>query len=162
MWPLTYCLLMDGEFSNQKAWMLPLARRWHEQQVSSFWFHLLEDVYANGRLSLSVLPQACHQPPTHALFCKVKRPHRGKPTASNYKAICIVIHAALREEKHAHAFSFDFFPSRATSQPILVQNGSTSLLGEDRAGTMKLCPSMLCYWHEMGSVVKAEEYYHTL
>jgi len=25
-WPLTYCLLIDGEFRNQKAWMLCLAQ----------------------------------------------------------------------------------------------------------------------------------------
>lgn len=68
------------------------------------------------------IPLCCHwqahQPPTHILFCRVTRPRRGKPAAVNYKAICIVIHAALREETYAHAFSFDFFPSRAILHPI--------------------------------------------
>lgn len=62
---------------------------------------------------------------------------------------------------YMHFLSLLPFHGNFASHPI-HQNDSASLLGEDRPGMMKLSSNMLCCWHDMGPVVKAEEYYHTL
>lgn len=69
-----------------------------------------------------------------------------------------------RGNSYAHAFPLtSSFPGQLCipSHPI-HQNGSASLLEEDRPGIMKLFSTMLCCWHDMGPAVRAEEYYHTL
>lgn len=95
---------MDGEFSNQKVWMRSLHRgdRNSQSAPSDFTRFKIAVIMAD------CLPLCCHwqghQTPAHVLFCRAKRPRWGKSGTVNYEAICIVIHAALREETYAHPF----------------------------------------------------------
>lgn len=95
---------MDGEFSNQKAGTRCLHRgdRNSQSAPSDFTPFKISVIMAD------CLPRSCHwqghQTPARVLLCRVKRPCWGKPSTVNYEAVCIVIHAALREENYAHAF----------------------------------------------------------
>lgn len=121
---------MCGPWPTAYEWMESLVIKrlgcyvWHRGDTNS---ESVPSDFTRFKISMLMVdwfPLCCqwqgHQPPTHILFRRVKRPRCGKPAAVNYKAICIVIHAALREETHARAFSFHFFPSRATLHAIPV------------------------------------------
>lgn len=112
LWTLTCCLLMDGEFSNQKARM----RCPHRGDRSS---HSAPSDFPCFKISVIMadcLPLCCHrqghQTPARALFCRVKRLRWSKPSTVNYEAICIVIHAALREETYAHVYFLWLLPQQ--------------------------------------------------
>lgn len=135
---------------------------WHGVTWTASQFPLIlpSDLYANGRLSLHWHWQG-HQSPTPILSVGGKTT-QWETQCVNYKAICTVTHTTSKEEiLHTWLPLTSSLPGHFASDPR-SQAGSGSVLGGDRSGTTKLCPSRLCCWHDMGPIVRAEEYYHTI